>query len=35
MESISLILLAPVIGTTGQLFLKLGMHQVGEITLTE
>ena len=35
MESMFLILLAPVIGTMGQLFLKLGMHQVGEITLTE
>ena len=35
MDSIFLILAAPVIGTMGQLFLKLGMRQVGEITLSE
>ena len=35
MKSIYLILAAPVIGTMGQLFLKLGMNHIGEITLTE
>ena len=35
MDSIYLILAAPVVGTIGQLFLKLGMRQVGEITLSE
>lgn len=35
MESIYLILAAPVIGTMGQLFLKFGMNQIGEITLAE
>ena len=35
MKSMFLVLLAPVIGTMGQLFLKLGMRQVGELTLAE
>ena len=35
MGSTFLILAAPVIGTMGQLFLKLGMNQIGEITLSE
>ena len=35
MKSFFLILAAPAIGTLGQIFLKLGMNQIGEITLTE
>ena len=35
MKSFFLVLAAPVIGTIGQILLKLGMSQIGEITLTE
>ena len=35
MKTMFLVLLAPIIGTMGQLFLNLGMRQVGELTLAE
>jgi multidrug transporter EmrE-like cation transporter len=35
MKSIFLVLMAPIIGTVGQIFLKFGMRQVGQITLFE
>lgn len=35
MKSIFLVLLAPIIGTMGQVFLKYGMREIGQITLIE
>ena len=35
MKSFLLVLVAPVVGTIGQMFLKLGMRQIGNITLLE
>ena len=35
MSSFLLVLAAPIIGTLGQVFLKLGMREVGEVTFFE
>ena len=35
MKSFLLVIVAPVVGTIGQMFLKLGMRQIGNITLLE
>jgi len=35
MKSLLLVLTAPIIGTLGQMFLKFGMREVGEVTLLE
>jgi multidrug transporter EmrE-like cation transporter len=35
MKPFLLVLAAPVVGTIGQIFLKLGMRQIGNITLLE